>query len=158
MKLFDIADEFKTLYDIATNEEDVETLTKLYDELQMKLEDKAENVRVVLMQLKADEELLSKEIERLRKRKQTITNNRENLKSLLAWTMQSAGVPKLKTLKATFYFSTTDSVSINDIEKIPQQYLKIEKKPLKTEIKKALKKGEHIEGVTLEEIQTLNIR
>jgi len=158
MKLFDIADEFKTLYDIATEEEDVETLTKLYDELQMELEEKAENVRVVLMQLKADEDLLNEEIKRLQKRKQAIAKNRENLKSLLAWTLQSAGVPKLKTPKATFYFSTTKSVSLNDIEKIPEQYLKIEKKPLKTEIKKALLRGEHIEGATIEESQTLNIR
>ena len=158
MKLFEIANEFKTLYDIATEEEDVETLSKLYDELEMKLEDKAENVRIVLMQLKADEELLSDEIKRLQTRKKSIAKNRENLKSLLAWTLQSAGVPKLKTPKATFYFTNTKSVAIEDVEKLPQAFVKIEKKPLKTELKKALLNGETIEGATLEETQTLNIR
>ena len=159
MKLLDIAEEFQTLYEIATEEEDVETLTKLFNEIEVELKDKADNVRIVLSKLDKDIEFLDEEIKRLQQRKKAIQKNKENLKSLLALALYQAGIDKLKTPKATFYFAPTPPrVVINDESLIPDEFKVTKIEIDKQKLKEALKKGLEIKGATLEQNETLRIR
>ena len=159
MKLLDIAEEFQTLYEIATEEEDVETLTKLFNEIEAELKDKADNVRIVLSKLDKDIEFLDEEIKRLQQRKKAIQKNKENLKSLLALALYQAGIDKLKTPKATFYFAPTPSrVVINDESLIPDEFKVTKIEIDKQKLKEALKDGLEIKGATLEQNETLRIR
>ena len=159
MKLLDIAEEFQTLYEIATEEEDVETLTKLFNEIEAELKDKADNVRIVLSKLDKDIEFLDEEIKRLQQRKKAIQKNKENLKSLLALALYQAGIDKLKTSKATFYFvPTPPRVVINDESLIPDEFKVTKIEIDKQKLKEALKKGLEIKGATLEQNETLRIR
>ncbi|GAB6045112.1 hypothetical protein JCM11957_07100 [Caminibacter profundus] len=159
MKLFEIADEFQKLYELASDSDDIETLTELFNELEIKLEDKADNTRIVLQKLDSDIKFLDEEIKRLQNRKKTIQKNKENLKTLLELALKSAGIEKLKTPKATFYFAPTPpKLIINDENEIPDEF-KIPKIEIdKQKLKEALKNGLIIKGATLEQIETLRIR
>jgi len=161
MKLIEISQEYQALYDLASDTDDMATITQLYNKLEEDLEYKAESVRVVLSRLKNDSEYLSAEIKRLQQRKKSIDNNTDNLKSLLMWTMQKAGVPKLKTPKATFYFATSKSLQISDevqLSSLPSEYVQIEYKADKKALKEAVENGVVIDGVTITENETLRIR
>jgi hypothetical protein len=161
MKLIDISKEFQALYEVASDSNDIEILTELYNSLEIKLEDKADSVRVVLSRLKNDSEYLANEIKRLQQRKKSIDNNTDNLKSLLMWTFQKAGIDKLKTAKATFYFATSKSLNISnsiDISKLPSEYIQVEHKANKKALKEAIENGVIINGVTLDENKSLRIR
>jgi len=159
MKLLDIADEFQKLYELASESDDVETLHKLYQEIEEKLEEKADNTRIVLAKLDSDIEFLDKEIKRLQARKKMIERNKENLKSLLAITLHQAGITKLKTPKATFYFAPTPPrVVINDENLIPDDFKVTKIEIDKQKLKEALKSGVEIKGATLENNETLRIR
>jgi len=159
MKLLDIADEFQKLYELASESDDVETLHKLYQEIEEKLEEKADNTRIVLAKLDSDIEFLDKEIKRLQARKKMIERNKENLKSLLALTLYQAGITKLKTPKATFYFAPTPPrVVINDENLIPDDFKVTKIEIDKQKLKEALKNGIEIKGATLESNETLRIR
>ena len=159
MRLFDISDEFQKLYELASDSDDVETLTELYNEIEAKLEEKADNVRFVIQKLESDAKFLSDEIKRLQARKKAIEINKENLKTLLAITMKQAGLAKLKTPKATFYFAPTPPrIIINDEELIPQEFKVTKIEIDKQKLKEALKNGLEIKGATLEQNETLRIR
>ena len=161
MKLVDIASEHQAIYDIASDTDDMETLTELYNQLEEQLELKADSVRFVLAKLKSDTEFLAVEIKRLQQRKKSIENNADSLKSLLMWTLQKAGLPKLKTAKATFYFATSKSLHINDevqLSKLPSEYVQVEYKADKKALKEAVENGVVIDGVSIAENETLRIR
>lgn len=159
MKLIELAKEFQTLYEIASDTDDIETLNSLFEQVQGELEVKADSTRVVLSKLDSDIDFLDKEIKRLQERKKSITNNKESLKGLLQWAMYSSGQTKIKTASATFYFQKTESVKVEcDTSSLEDQYKKIKVEPNLTELKKALKNGVVIDGVTLEEKEGLRIR
>ena len=161
MKLIDISKEFQALYDVASDSNDVETLTELYNSLETKLEDKADSTRVILSRLKSDSDFLTDEIKRLQQRKKSIETNMDNLKSLLMWTFQKTGIDKLKTAKATFYFASSKSLSISDnvdISKLPSEYVQVEHKANKKALKEAIENGVVLDGVTIIENESLRIR
>jgi len=161
MKLIDISKEFQALYDVASDSNDVETLTELYNSLETKLEDKADSTRIILSKLKNDSDYLTNEIQRLHQRKKSIETNIDNLKSLLMWTFQKAGIDKLKTAKATFYFATSKSLSISDsidISKLPNEYIQVEHKANKKALREAIENGVVLDGVTITENESLRIR
>lgn len=161
MKLIDISKEYQAIYDLASDTDEVETLTELYNQLELELEDKADSTRIVLSKLKSDCDYLADEIKRLQQRKKSIENNMDNLKSLLMWTLQRAGIPKLKTAKATFYFATSKSVKINSnvkLESLPSEYIQLEYKADKKALKEALENGVILEGIEIETNESLRIR
>jgi len=161
MKLKELNQEYQALYDLASDTDDVKTLTELYKQLESKLEEKADNTRLILSKLKSDIDFLSDEIKRLQNRKKSIENNIDNLKSMLMWTFYKAGITKLKTKKATFYFATTTSVKIDDtldLTKLDKNFVQVEYKVDKKALKEAIESGTKIDGVTIEEKETLRIR
>jgi len=161
MKLVDIASEYQAIYEMASDTDDMATITELYNQLEEDLEQKADSVRIVLAKLKSDTEFLAAEIKRLQQRKKSIENNADNLKSLLMWTLQKAGIPKLKTAKATFYFATSKSLQISDemqLSSLPSEYVQIEYKADKKALKEAVENGVVIDGVSIAENETLRIR
>ena len=161
MKLIEISAEYQSLYDLASDTDDMETITALFNEIEENLEHKADSVRVVLSRLKNDSDYLASEIKRLQQRKKSIDNNADNLKSLLMWTLQKAGLAKLKTAKATFYFATSKSLQISDavqLLSLPKEYVQIEYKADKKALKEAIENGVVIDGVTIQENETLRIR
>lgn len=161
MKLIELTDEFQALNGLAADTDEIETLTELYNQIEMALEEKADSTRVVLSKLKSDTDFLAAEIKRLQQRKKSIEINMENLKSLLMWTLQKAGISKLKTPKSTFYFATSKSLNISsavDIESLPGEYIQIEYKADKKALKEAVENGVIIDGVTIEENESLRIR
>ena len=84
MKLIEISEEYQAIYDLASDTDEIETLTELYNQLEVALEHKADSTRVVLSRLKSDGDYLALEIKRLQQRKKSIENNADNLKSLLS--------------------------------------------------------------------------
>lgn len=161
MKLIEISEEYQALYNLASDTDEVETLTELYNSLGEELELKADSTRVVLSRLKSDSDYLASEIKRLQQRKKSIETNSENLKSLLMWTFQKAGLSRLKTAKATFYFSNSKSIQISDkvkINTLPKECIEIDYKVDKRALKELLEQGLIIDGVTIEEKESLRIR
>ncbi len=161
MKLIDISDEFQAIYNLASDTDDVETLTELYNQLETELEHKADSVRVVLSKLKSDSEYLADEVKRLQQRKKSIDTNIDNLKGLLMWTFLKAGVDKLKAPKATFYFANSKSLKIDsaiDISSLPKEYYTVEYKADKKALKEAVENGVVVDGISIEENTSLRIR
>lgn len=119
---------------------------------------KAGNYAATVFLYKSLEDRAADEIKRLQGVKAAAGKIQDNLKSRMADAMRLFGEERVEvgTFKLSFRKST--SVDITDENAIPNEYLKVETKINKTEVKAALAGGAIVPGARLIENQNLQIR
>ena len=144
MKLYEIDETIMSCIDEETGE--IIDSEKL-DKLQMERDKKIENVACWIKDLKAEAEALKAEKQAFAERQKVAENKMESLKKWLAYALNGE---KFKTVRASVSFRTTDKVEIADIYKLDENYLRYkEPEADKDAIKKAIKAGQKVAGVTL---------
>ena len=144
MKLYEIDEAIMSCIDEETGE--IIDSEKL-DKLQMERDKKIENVACWIKDLKAEAEALKAEKQAFAERQKVAENKMESLKKWLAYALNGE---KFKTVRASVSFRTTDKVEIADIYKLDENYLRYkEPEADKDAIKKAIKAGQKVAGVTL---------
>lgn len=150
MKLYEIEDAILECIDMETGEViDIERL----NDLQMKREEKIENVACWIKDLKAEAEAIKAEKMALAERQKAAENKAESLKNWLAYALAGQ---KFKTARCAISFRQTESVEVTPegLENLMRggcdELLTYEQpKPNKTAIKAALKDGLNVAGVRL---------
>jgi ABC-type transporter Mla subunit MlaD len=161
MNLFEIKKEFNSLYEMCdlSQDEDIDTIKDLFDDLQETLGEKLDGCAAVLRQLKADQETIKAEEQRLAQKRKTIEANETRLKELMLEAIKTTGDTKLKTLTNSFSLRVSESVVILDEKVLPAEVkevvetTKIDKKLLK----ELMKEGD-INGAMIETNLSLQIR
>lgn len=123
------------------------------------LEEKLESTAKVIRNLEAEAEALEVEEKRLKARKTAVKNRIADIKGYVQQNLEAMG--KDKVTSGIFKWSiqaNAPSVNILDEDLIPDAYWKIERKPMKTEIKKAIEAGELTEGAELVRTKSLRLR
>lgn len=124
-------------------------------------DNKAIRVGKYLNQLSADEKQIDAEIERLTKRKKSVSNAHSSLHDLLMWQMQNFGKEEIKDATISIKVKENPvSVLIHDENLIPSQYKK-EKVSVtvdKIALKKANAEGIEIEGAVFVRNKKLAIK
>lgn len=131
-----------------------DTLASITDAVEEKLEAYA----MVIKNIESDVEGIKSEEKRLAERRKIMENGITRMKQTIAETLQGSGQDKVKTEKFTFSFRKSSKVEVSDIDSLPQQFIKVERTISRSELAKALKAGEQIEGAQLVENQSLSIR
>lgn len=157
MKLFEI-DEAIRNFDLEIDEETGEVLN--YDELEelnLARDKKVEGIGLWIKELTAEKEAVKKEKEGFAYREKVIGNKIDSLKNYLAYAL---GGEKFSTPRLVVSYCKSESVAITDEMKIPDEYcnFKVERKPDKTLLKKMLKQGKEIDGVTLTEKSNIQVK
>jgi hypothetical protein len=170
MKIYNIAEEFRTLRDLAENEQydsetgeivdDSQTINELFNSLCVTLSDKLEGCAYILNELELQSDALKRETKRLNERAKRLENNHTSLKSLMLSALIELPDAKLKTQK--FSFSTRKSELVNIVEGFNMQgkysRVKTTYEADKTAIKTAIKSGECVIGAELVTNTTLMIK
>ena len=144
MKLYEIDETIMSCIDEETGE--IIDSEKL-DKLQMERDKKIENVACWIKDLKAEAEALKAEKQAFAERQKVAENKMESLKKWLAYALNGE---KFKTVRASVSFRTTDKVEIADIYKLDENYLRYKEPEADNDaIKKAIKAGQEVAGVTL---------
>ena len=160
MKLYEINDAYYnwlTRAQEAEGELTPEMLTEI-DCIEGEFEEKGEAYAVLIKTLNAEAEMLKTEQQRLYERQKQKENLAERLKERLAESMRIFERDKLETAKCKISFRSSRAVEIVDEAKLPDEYFKIERKPMKSEIKEALKAGVAIDGAVLVERKNIQIK
>ena len=170
ISLFDIGQEFKALYSIATDVEvdeetnevidNTDTLKKLFDEVEGTLIDKLDNTQYVIKELQSDSTMLADEIKRLQAKKKALENRAIRLKTIMQDTILTSGSTKLKG-KFSFSLSNRKSLELEPHitpEFFNSSYVRVKKEFDKTKITKDLKSGIVIDGATLVDKVSLTVR
>ena len=127
-------------------------LAKEFNEADMLLEEKLDNVMYMLINKESEVEQLKKESARLAKKAKARENQIDYMKrTLIKEALTNTKEGKHKSLVGSLYPMNTQSVEIIDIDKIPDFYKEsiTTIKTNKKEIKKAHKEGETVPGVEI---------
>lgn len=153
MKLYEIDQAIMDLVDNETGEIiDIE----MFDSLQMERDEKIESIALYIKDLKAEAEALKAEKLAFAERQKVAENKAESLKNYLAYVLNGQA---FKTTRASVTFRKSQSVEIDDIYKLDENYLRYkEPEADKTAIKEAIKAGQTVKGATLIENTSVIIK
>lgn len=125
--------------------------------LEMEREQKISNVACWIKDLEAEAEAISKEKKNLAERQAACENKAASLKNYLTSALNGM---KFKDARCSVSYRKSDSVEVDKtaIDKLPEEFVKVEKTVRKSELKDALKLGFEFEGVKLVEKNNIQIR
>lgn len=155
MRLYDITEIYENLENI----DDEVAVAAAMDSVDAALEEKLESTAKVIRNLEAEADGLEAEEKRLKARKTAVKNRIADIKGYVQQNLEAMG--KDKVTSGIFKWSiqaNAPNVNILDESLIPDAYWKIERKPMKTEIKKAIEAGELTEGAELVQTKSLRLR
>lgn len=168
MSLFDLSQQFYTLRDILENDvefneetgeiiDNSETINKLFEELELSLNDKLDNCQKWILENSAKVEALKKESKRLNDKAKAIENKTDRLKELMKLSLVASG-KTIKTDIFTFSLRKSKAVQVADENELPRNYVRIEKKADKKAIKEALENGIEIPGCSFVDNVSLSVK
>ncbi|KAK9680654.1 Siphovirus Gp157 [Popillia japonica] len=153
MNLYEIDEAIMNCVDMETGE--IVDSDKLA-ELQIARDDKVEGVGCWIKNLLAEAKALKEEKGILAARQKTCENKAESLKEYLS---SALGGQKFKTPKISITYRRSESVEVEDMGKLDDDYLNYSEPAVdKAKVKTALKEGIALEGVKLVENQNIQIK
>lgn len=149
--LYEIDQRILSLVDEETGEiTDFEQL----DKLQLERNAKIENIALWIKNLKSDEESYKAEKQAFEDRQRQAKQMRESLERYLSDVLNGE---KFKTAKVECSFRKSQKVEIDNIDQLPDEFLKYKNPEAdKTAIKEAIKEGKEIVGARL--VVALNLQ
>ena len=155
--LFNISQDFKSLYILANDaeNEDMEALAELFSEVETSLSDKLDNTIYVIKELDSDAEALKAEAKRLTDKARALENKGKYLKELMLGAVKASGVEKLKSDKFSYYIKRTEVLNVVSEDNIGREFFRIKREIDKTVLKKAIKDGLILDGVSIVENESL---
>lgn len=132
-----------------------EDLAMKLDSLEMAFEEKVGNVALVYKNYRSEAEMVKQEAQKLATRAKTLQNRSDWLKRYLDETLDYR---PYKDAKTVIGWRRSEYVEIEDIERLPQAYIKTEVRPDKENIKRVLKRGDYIGGAVLKERMNITIK
>lgn len=157
MKLYELTQVYQAILDLDLDQESLDTALESLNDT---LEEKANNIGKVISQLQAESAAYKTEIDRLNAKKKQAESKAEGLKEYLDFAFKSLNVTKLETPLYKFSYRKSESVAIDNIDEIQDQYKRTEVvvSADKTSIKSAIKAGLEVKGAHIEEKQNLQIK
>lgn len=127
-----------------------------FEQLQMEREQKIENVALWIKNLAAEAKALREEEKAFAERRKRAENKAESLKRYLDSILQGEAV---KTTKFAVSYRKSEQAIVDDLLKIPEEYLKYRDPDVdKTAIKAAIKSGAEIPGCHIETVNNISIK
>lgn len=155
MRLYEITEAYASLEAI---EDDVDVSSALAN-VEGALEDKLESIAKVIKNLEAMADAYEDEERRLRTKKQAAKKRVEGLKRYVKDNLEAIGKDKVEAgiFKWSLQYSPPKLV-ITDESLIPDEFFVIERKPIKSEIKKAIEAEQTIDGAEIVREKHLRLR
>lgn len=161
MKLYDLAQNYLNLQALLEDESvGLDVINKALGEVNGEIEDKAENIAILIKNLESDAEGIKKEEDRLSVKRGVIENRIKGLKNYLDTNMRAVNKLKFKTKLFSFNVQNNPpTVEVSNEKLIPKEFFveqspKLDRKALLS----ALKEGKEIEGATIKQTKSLRIR
>ena len=165
MKLYELTQNYRNLESLLDNLGEQEGLTVemihgALGQVEDDINTKIENTCKVIKEIEADSIGIDEEIKRLSALKKQKENAVKKLKEYVEFEMNGIGLTKVEGKLFKISFRKSKVVKVIDETKIPKEFIKVKttESISKTDLSKALKSGEIIEGVELVENKTLQIK
>lgn len=160
MRLYELAAAYRSAAERLEDEERLleedgvvpdDSMRAVLDTIEDGVETKVENCMVMAKEWEAEAEALKEEEGRLAKRRKALENRADRLRGYVKDSLIVAGLQKLKTRLFSFTINKAKpSVVVDNIELVPELFLRVKKEPEKAAIKTYLEEGGNIPGVHLD--------
>jgi seryl-tRNA synthetase len=157
MRLYELTQTYQEISDLDLDQDSLEAvLESLTDTVQ----EKADNIGKLITQLEAESVAYKHEMDRLANKKKQNDTKIEGIKTYLDFNLKAMNIQKLETPLFKFSYRKSESVVIDDLEAIADEYKRVKTvvDADKTSIKSALKNGLQVTGAHIEEKQNLQIK
>jgi len=157
MHLYELLPAFKKLEQLSENNEE---MTVYLDSAKLTLDEKVNNIVKVERGMNLDVDMLDTEIKRLSELKRIYENRKRNLRNYVANQMLVNDIKEIKTDIARLSFRKSTQLEIIDGAEIPEKF-KTRKEVVsidKMAIKKAIEKGEQVDGASVKTFNNLQIK
>lgn len=156
--LYDISESILNITELL-DEDNSEQFEEILTKLDMKFEEKAENIAKYLQDLQGDVDKIKNEEKRLFDKRKAIENKVSRLKDYLKYEMEKLDKKKFKTDLFSFNIQKNPPSLIVEHEDIIPEYFWINERRLqKSELSKAVKDGLELDGVYFKQGESLRIR
>ena len=131
-----------------------------YEKIELAVEQKIENVALYIKNQQAEADMIKAEADKLAERAKAKANEAKRCKEYLSNFMATYyDDKKFETARVRLSWRSSESVEVNGIDALPDEYLRFkDPEPDKTKIKAALKAGIELKGCTLVAKQNLQIK
>ena len=121
---------------------------------------KSESYGYCIREINYNKEIIEREIERLQKLNRSCNKTIDRLKDNIEMAMNTFEVDKIETPLIKISFRKSESVEVEDVNQLPNEYkvIKVTEAADKFKIKDAIKAGETIEGCYLKNNRNIQIR
>lgn len=157
--LYDLEKELMAAYELyseAVTQEDIEAAEALLFKAEMAVEKKCVGCAHIYVGLKLENEVIEKEIDRLKAKLKSNERAQDWLKNKIDLAMETARLDKIKDSFRSIWKQKSKRVEITNESLVPEEYIrtKVIKEVNKTAVKEAWEKGVGVAGTTvIEEIQ-----
>ena len=150
-----IIDLYESLFDEEMTQENVDILKDLQKEQIDPTLDRYQRARQYYLN---EAKNIGEEIKRLQERKKRCEASADSIKNRILFAVKSLG-GKVRTTFFTFSRTGNKSLKVFNADSIPDEFIKVEKKVMRDELKKhILETGEIFDGVEIEETESLSVR
>lgn len=154
MKLYEISEQYRSIQDMADDEDEsmILAIADTMEGIEAEFKDKAAVVVAVALNIESDLDAIDVQIKRLQDKKKSIINRSDRLRSYLRHNMEATGIDKISCPLFSITLSKPSKlVQIDSESDIPKAFVrtKITTAPDKIAIAKALKDGEPVLGASL---------
>lgn len=144
--LYELTTEYQALLDLGDSDdpEDIEAFKNTLEGINYELDLKADDYAAVILQLNGKSDMITKEIDRLTKIREAITNNVDRMKQLLQWSMEQTGRTEIKTPLHCFKIQKNGGKTpllINEPD-VPDNFKKVILEVDRQKIREALEDGQ----------------
>lgn len=157
--LYELKEMYKNLLSLiesGAEESEFETALAVIDE---PFAEKAEAYKVVMDRIQADIDMIKKEEERLSGKRRQMEGHVEKMKKSLFEAMKETKKDKIKSEHFTFSIrKNPPSVEVEDVKKLPEDYISVSVRADKKKIREALSSGKEVPGCSLIQSESLSIR
>ena len=146
--------------DVTSNPEYAQALKDTLESVLLPFDEKIEAYAMVGNQLKADIKVVKAEIKRLQEKEKAYQNNLDRLNTVATQEMIATDRTKVKTPRFTIWVQNNqEKLDIQSEDHIPKNfYVEQAPKLSDVELKKAIKNGLVVEGVSLIRTQSLRVK
>lgn len=158
--LYELNEDYKELQamlDVAETDEDMEAIQNTLDMLDCSIDEKIENTAMFIRNLKGDIQAFKDEAKRMQKKAKTLENMTERLKNNIDHVMKKNQLTEKKVGQFKCYYKENETVEIDDLYALPEEFRKLTIAADKVAIKKAIKAEQEVTGARIEKHMNLQI-
>lgn len=159
--LYELSKDYKELQamlEVAETDEDMEAIQNTLNMLDCSIDEKIENTAMFIRNIKGDIQAFKDEAKRMQAKAKTLENMTERLKNNIDHVMKENQLTEKKVGQFKCYYKESETVEVDDLDALPDEFRKVTIAADKVAIKKALKAGEVVEGAEIKVNQNFYIK